>query len=290
MGIIVMFLIWYNIWGKSNPRVYHKVSPNISKILPALFVVSILFSMSAPLFIGTFVVLLVFGLMFGFPAFIIWSLLKAFGIGKKREQRNDFAYYQRYYQAPAPVRGVSTTVTGLTKSVPKRRKIIEKFNKKHDLNLTDEEITRIVDASYMSNCWECEIFEMDMDYKSIMQWYRSDTGWLRAYLHAFPIQSVSSDFEMQHKICLESFDTIIGQIHPEKFSSVEECVRAINDTYFTAFDETTFMIAYRFLEANNIKYQLPHMDLVRSDSVLEQLKSKYDQETAEQTEKLRQKM
>lgn len=288
MGIIVMFLIWYNIWGKSNPRVYHKVSPNISKILPALFVVSILFSMSAPLFIGTFVVLLVFGLMFGLPAFIIWSLLKAFGIGKKREQRNDYAYYQRYYQAPAPVKGISTTVTGLTKSVPKRRKIIEKFNKKHSLNLTDEEIDRIVDASYMSNCWECEIYEMDSDYKSIMQWYRSDTGWLRAYLHAFPVQSVSSDFEMQHKIVLESFDTIFGQIHPEKYASVDDCVRAINDTYFTLFDETTFMIAYRFLEANNIKYPMPHVDLVRSDSVLDQLKAKYDQEAAAPTQTRRQ--
>lgn len=288
MGIIVMFLIWYNIWGKSNPRVYRSVKTNSSKIIPIIVVMGILFSMTGPLFIGTFVVLLVFGIMFGLPAFIIWSLLKAFGIGKKREQRNDYAYYQRYYQAPAPVKGISTTVTGLTKSVPKRRKIIEKFNKKHSLNLTDEEIDRIVDASYMSNCWECEIYEMDIDYKSIMQWYRSDTGWLRAYLHAFPVQSVSSDFEMQHKIVLESFDTIFGQIHPEKYASVDDCVRAINDTYFTLFDETTFMIAYRFLEANNIKYPMPHVDLVRSDSVLDQLKAKYDQEAATPTQTRRQ--
>lgn len=288
MGLIVMFLIWYNIWGKSNPRVYRSLSPNISKIIGVVIAISILFSLSGPLFIGTFAVLIVFGVMFGLPAFIIWSLLKAFGIGKKREQRDDYAYYQRYYQAPAPVKGISTTVTGLTKSVPKRRKIIEKFNKKHSLNLTDEEIDRIVDASYMSNCWECEIYEMDLDYKSIMQWYRSDTGWLRAYLHAFPVQSVSSDFEMQHKIVLESFNTIFEQIHPEKYASVDDCVKAINDTYFTLFDETTFMLAYRFLEANNIKYPMPRVDLVRSDSVLDQLKAKYDQEAATPTQTRRQ--
>lgn len=290
MGLIILFFIWYKVWGERNPKIYRAVTPNLSKIIPIIFVISILFSTTMPTLIGSFIVLFVLATLFGIPALIIWGILKCFGIGKKREQKNDFAYYQKYYQAPEPVKSVSTTITGLTKSVPKRRKIVEKFNKKHSLNLTDEEIERIVDASYMSNCWECEIYEMDLDYQSIAQWYRSDTSWLRAYLHAFPVQSVSSDFEMQHKIVLESFDTIFGQIHPEKFASVDDCVKAINDTYFTAFDETTFMIAYRFLQANNIVYPMPHIDLVRTDTVLEQLKAKYDREAETDSEKTRQKI
>ena len=131
MGLIILFFIWYKVWGERNPKIYRAVTPNLSKIIPIIFVISILFSTTTPTLIGSFIVLFVLATLFGIPALIIWGILKCFGIGKKREQKNDFAYYQKYYQAPEPVKSVSTTITGLTKSVPKRRKIVEKFNKKH---------------------------------------------------------------------------------------------------------------------------------------------------------------
>lgn len=283
MGIIIMFLIWYNIWGKNNPKIYRWVSSKSSKLIPICIAVSVLLSFSMTTFFASLIALLIFSAVFALPVFFVWSILKLFGIGKKREQRSDYTYYQKYYESKTPVKGISTTVTGITKSVPKRRKIVDRFDKKYVLNLKDDEIDRIVDASYMSNCWESEISEMDEGYDSIMEWYRSDTGWLRAYLRAFPIKSISSDFEMQHKIVLESFQTIFDQIHPERFTSVDDCIKEINDTFLTFFDETTFMLAYRFLEANNIKYEMPRVGLVRADSVLEQLKKKYDAQ-AEQGE------
>ena len=155
------------------------------------------------------------------------------------------------------------TVTGLTKAVPKRRKIIQKFNQKYDLYLTDEEINRIVDASYMSNCWEREILDMDQKYDTISQWYRGDSAWLRAYLHAFPVQNVTSDFESQRSICLDTFYQVFSEIDPGKYGSVESCVRA-----------------HRFLADNGYKFELPHFDVRGVKSDIDRLKDKYDQETA----------
>lgn len=172
------------------------------------------------------------------------------------------------------------TVTGLTKAVPKRRKIIQKFNQKYDLYLTDEEINRIVDASYMSNCWEREILDMDQKYDTISQWYRGDSAWLRAYLHAFPVQNVTSDFESQRSICLDTFYQIFAEIDPGKYESVESCVREINHRFMTNFDDITFSVAHRFLADNGYKFELPHFDVHGVKSDIDRLKDKYDQETA----------
>lgn len=172
------------------------------------------------------------------------------------------------------------TVTGLTKAVPKRRKIIQKFNQKYDLYLTDEEINRIVDASYMSNCWEREILDMDQKYDTISQWYRGDSAWLRAYLHVFPVQNVTSDFESQRSICLDTFYQVFSEIDPGKYESVESCVREINHRFMTNFDDITFSVAHRFLADNGYKFELPHFDVRGVKSDIDRLKDKYDQETA----------
>lgn len=172
------------------------------------------------------------------------------------------------------------TVTGLTKAVPKRRKIIQKFNQKYDLYLTDEEINRIVDASYMSNCWEREILDMDQKYDTISQWYRGDSAWLRAYLHAFPVQNVTSDFESQRSICLDTFYQVFSEIDPGKYESVESCVREINHRFMTNFDDITFSVAHRFLADNGYKFELPNFDVRGVKSDIDRLKDKYDQETA----------
>lgn len=273
MGLFIAFVVWYNIWGKNNPKVYRKTQDILPKIFFGIFIISAITSMAPPLFIGSMILFGVLAGVFVVPYLIIKAILKAVGVGNKKARKDDFAYYQQHYQAP---QRVGATITGLTKSVAKRRKIVEKFSKKNALNLTDEEIMRIVDASYMSNCWECEIYEMSLEYDSIYQWYRGDTGWLRAYLHVFPIQNVSSDFEMQHNICLDSFDEIFRSMRPEAYTTVDAYIKAINDKYLTAFDETTFMIAYRFLEANGRKYNLPRVGLANTNSELDELQKKYD--------------
>ena len=214
----------------------------------------------------------------GAPFWLIAWLISKSAKGKARQKQNDYDYYTQHYSQSDAKAGM--TVTGLTKAVPKRRKIIQKFNQKYDLYLTDEEINRIVDASYMSNCWEREILDMDQKYDTVSQWYRGDSAWLRAYLHAFPVQNVTSDFESQRSICLDTFYQVFSEIDPGKYESVESCVREINHRFMTNFDDITFSVAHRFLADNGYKFELPHFDVRGVKSDIDRLKDKYDQETA----------
>ncbi|MBO5509760.1 MAG: hypothetical protein J5962_04795 [Lachnospiraceae bacterium] len=290
MGFFVMFLIWYNLFGKSNPRIYRAIEGKIDKIFGAVILFSI-FSSVLPgiggIAIGLFVLLLMFS-----PIFVIgWIISKLLGGGKNKgnTQDNWNSYYKQsvggndpyknsaYNRSSGKKTSIKPSLTGLTKSVPKRRKIIERFNKKYNLNLTPSEIDRIVDSSYVSFSWEREIYDMDTDLNSVYEWYNSETNWLRAYLRVFPVQTVSSDFQRQHEICVEVFDQIFKEIKPSTYPSTEACIEAINNKYFTSFDDTTFMIAYNFLERNGRPHDLPRADVMRAESELDKLMSKYDE-------------
>lgn len=208
MPLIIIFFIWYGMYGRNNPNVYSKIHNKIGWII-ALFV--IFGGLSG--FSSGFGLLLVLSLViavFGAPIWLVAWLIARSSKGKAKAKQDDYSYYKQHYSQPSENKG--TTVTGLTRAVPKRRKIIQKFNQKYDLYLTDEEINRIVDASYMSNCWEREILDMDQKYDTISQWYRGDSAWLRAYLHAFPVQNVTSDFESQRSICLDTFYQVFSEM------------------------------------------------------------------------------
>lgn len=283
MPFLIFFLIWYGIWGQNDPKAYHRLAGKVPKIITGLIFLSI-FSSIIPELLGISIALLAIGGVFFGPFIFLGWLINKTTKGKKRQQKKDYEAYQRYYQATHNTgrKGTSSmTVTGLTKSVSKRVKIVEKFNKKYELNLTDVEIDRIVDASYYSNCWEREIYDMSQSFDTMTQWYNADTGWLRAYLHSFPVQNVTSDFEAQHEICLETFKQVFDAVEPGKFSSIDDCVQAINHAFFTNFDESSFMIAYRFLEKNGLKYKLPHMKLMKATSDIDALREKYDNHSLE---------
>lgn len=180
MPLVFIFFIWYGMYGRNNPKIYSKLHDKFGLIVFLLFIFSGLSSFSS-----SFGVLLLVSLIIavvGAPFWLIAWLISKSAKGKARQKQNDYDYYTQHYSQSDAKAGM--TVTGLTKAVPKRRKIIQKFNQKYDLYLTDEEINRIVDASYMSNCWEREILDMDQKYDTISQWYRGDSAWLRAYLHA----------------------------------------------------------------------------------------------------------
>ena len=251
------------MYGRNNPKIYSKLHDKFGLIVFLLFIFSGLSSFSS-----SFGVLLLVSLIIavvGAPFWLIAWLISKSAKGKARQKQNDYDYYTQHYSQSDAKAGM--TVTGLTKAVPKRRKIIQKFNQKYDLYLTDEEINRIVDASYMSNCWEREILDMDQKYDTISQWYRGDSAWLRAYLHAFPVQNVTSDFESQRSICLDTFYQVFSEIDPGKYESMESCVREINHRFMTNFDDITFSVAHRFLADNGYKFELPHFDVrgVKSD-------------------------
>lgn len=281
MALLIIFIAWYYIRGRSNPKTYRSIEGKLPKIIGTLIAISVFTSLIPDFLFGSLAILMVllaFGSFTVGPIILfIWLIKKLLGKDTKPGKKNDYTYYQQTYQNSEKPRGMGITVTGLTRSVPKRKKIIQKFNKRYSLNLTDKEVDRIVDASYMSNCWEREIYDMNKEYDTVYQWYYSESGWLRAYLRAFPIQSVSSDFEMQRNICVDSFDQIFREINPGSYATVDECIDAINNRFLTVFDEATFMMAYRFLEQNGRHYELPHLGVVRSESPLEQLKRKYDE-------------
>ena len=264
------------MYGRNNPKIYSKLHDKFGLIVFLLFIFSGLSSFSS-----SFGVLLLVSLIIavvGAPFWLIAWLISKSAKGKARQKQNDYDYYTQHYSQSDAKAGM--TVTGLTKAVPKRRKIVQKFNRKYDLYLTEEEINRIVDASYMSNCWEREILDMDQKYDTVSQWYRGDSAWLRAYLHAFPVQNVTSDFESQRSICLDTFYQVFSEIDPGKYESVESCVREINHRFMTNFDDITFSVAHRFLADNGYKFELPHFDVRGVKSDIDRLKDKYDQETA----------
>lgn len=271
MPFIIFFLIWYNVYGKNNPKIYRTIHNGFGKLVGAIIFLSVISSVGSSL-AYSLGFLLGLALFFGVPFAIVVSIIKAItGAGKKKADitvKSKVVKDKKLY---------GTGHIGLTRSVPKRRKIVIKFNKKYKLNLTEDEINRIVDASYMSVGWEREIADMDKDMDSIYEWYTSDTSWLRAYLRVFPVQTVSSDFERQHQICLDVFDQIFREINPASYPSMDMCIEAINNRYLTFFDETSFMIAYRFLQANGRKYELPRAGLVNTESELDRLMSKYDE-------------
>lgn len=289
MSFFIVFIVWYNFFGKSNPKIYRSLQDKIGKIFGVLILFSIISSMSFKFLIGSMVALLILGVACA-PFVLLYKILKKIFFPDNKRSNEDYIYNKNassdtntYNEQNYNKSGKGMSVTGLTKSVPKRKKIVKKFNDKKGLNLTEAEMDRIVDASYISYYWEKEIFDMDSDYDSIYEWYRGETGWLRAYLRVFNVQTVSSDFGMQRKICIDSYDQIFREVNPGEFATIDECVDAINNKFLASFDETTFMIAYRFLEANGRNYELPSSGIIRNESELERLQRKYDEAQKEKS-------
>ncbi|MBQ6105632.1 MAG: hypothetical protein IJL03_06770 [Lachnospiraceae bacterium] len=166
---------------------------------------------------------------------------------------------------------------GLPSAPRKRRKIVKKFSDQYGLNLTANDIEQIVSASYMNTNWAREICFMNRKYETIYEWFGTGLQWLKAYLFAFPIQQISSDFSMQEQIVFAAFDQVFSDILSRPGITVAEAIWEINAKYFTQFDESTFMIAYRFMEAKGKKYNLNVGQLVKESGDIDDLLSKYEQ-------------
>ena len=158
-----------------------------------------------------------------------------------------------------------------------RKRIVRKFNKKFDLSLREEEIERIVNGSFHSEEWAREIAAMKERYSTESEWYSGETAWLRAYLRAFNVQNVSSDFKLQREMCLDNFNEIFESTDFSTFYSIDACIEYINNRYMTNFNDISFMIAYRFLENNGKTYKLPITDIVEATSEIDRLAEKYDE-------------
>ena len=164
----------------------------------------------------------------------------------------------------------------LPKPLNRRNRIISTFNERYDLSLTEAEINRIAEASYVSEAWKREVESMTAKYDTEGQWFVGPTDWLRVYIYVFYQQNISSDFTLQEQICFETLDEVMAYGCALPDATVEERIQRINDRYFTRFNEMTFMIAYRFLQRKGRNYDLSRPDLVKNvDQELEETMKRY---------------
>ncbi len=157
----------------------------------------------------------------------------------------------------------------------KRRKIVETFNEKYSLNLTDNQIESIVNASYFSAAWHKEIVDMNKKYTTVHQWMNGPLSWLRAYLYVFPIQDITSDLYQQERIVVHAYDQVFAYLDSLGPMSMENRVRIANQKFLTEFDDITFMEAYNFLRSKGINYELKTEEISASYDPIDDLVEKY---------------
>ncbi|MDD6327850.1 MAG: hypothetical protein PUA62_05305 [Lachnospiraceae bacterium] len=174
----------------------------------------------------------------------------------------------------------------IPESVLARRKIVVKFNERFSLKLTDAQIDAIVSGSFQSRMWANEIYEMDQKYNDISEWYAGETGWLRAYMKVFSVQNIATDFDIQKEICVKNFNEVFASIDASACDSVQDWIDKCDAMFLTNFDESGYMIAYKFLEKNGHKYELPNMNIVKVENELSDLMKKYESGKIKVSEKL----
>lgn len=278
-SLLTILILWWLLAGRNNPKSYKGVTQNFGKII---FAIIGLGAIAWVLNFGFWIVLSVLGMILlfgGIGIAILVALCFKWAIdGEKNAAKKTSEIDQQAYQDLKQIRKehkAKGVLGKLPRSVAKRRRIIEKFNKKFGLNLQPDEIDLINDSSYMSYPWEKEVYDMTGNYSTTFEWYRSDTAWLRAYLKAFPIQNVTSDFRRQQQIVFETVKEIFENVPPEEYGSIQEFIGAVNNRYFASFDDQSIMIMARFLECYGIKHKMPRGYVVSNESELDKLMKKY---------------
>lgn len=165
--------------------------------------------------------------------------------------------------------------TTLPTSASKRRKIIEKFNEKYQLCLTDAQIQSMVNSSYVSQTWRREIEAMNRKYENMYEWFQGPTSWLRVYMYVFKVQEICSDIELQENIVAHSFEDIFNYADECETFSIHDTIDRVNTHFMTTFDDATFAMAYRFLEKKGKKHVIKTHKVVENESSVEDLESKY---------------
>ena len=163
----------------------------------------------------------------------------------------------------------------LPRPMRKRIKIVSEFNQKFKLTLTEDEVKRIVESSYMSESWKREVESMTARYETVHEWFYGDTSWLRVYIYAFEVQNISSDFEMQEKYAQEAFDEVFHYAESLTMLTLPEKIARVNDRFFATFDEASFMIAYRYMEQKGMSYDLGSGEVLKNEDAAEQAMHKY---------------
>jgi hypothetical protein len=135
----------------------------------------------------------------------------------------------------------------------------------------------------MSYSWEKEIYDMTKDYGRPAEWMKCDTSWLRAYLRAFPMMNISSDFEMQKAIVEDAFRQILTEVPPGEFYTIDAAIEETNRRFYTLFDETTYMVMFRYMQSKGMKLSVPNGLHHVEESEADRLAREYDERVAEES-------
>lgn len=222
------------------------------------------------------------------PVGILMLILRATGVlpdrrasrrGRRRNHRRHSRRKNVNYNGDEYV----TENVALTKVASARKAIIKRFCKDYDIDITKEDINKIVDASYISSAWAMEISDMIPEYEPMIEWYNSRTNWLKVYLKVVPVKSFTTDFGMQTKIVKDAFTKMFTELDASSYGTIDAYITAINNRYMTAFDDVTFTIAYRFLQSNGVNVKIPGGDIVVNESDVEKLARAYDSDVTSGT-------
>ena len=164
----------------------------------------------------------------------------------------------------------------LPKAVKKRANRIREFSEEFKLYLTQDQIDKMVNATYLSENWKREVESMNSKYYEIPSlWFQGPTRWLRAYLYAFTLQDVTSDWNQQERIAQSAFEAVFQYSDSLHDVSFDERIRLINDRFYTQFDDVTFMIAYNYLKELGLEHNIDSARPIYGQSKAEELEKKY---------------
>lgn len=200
------------------------------------------------------------------------SYYNSFGPASSVGNRNGNVNYRPSTTKP---NGKISNPYNLPGSEKKRAVLVDKFNKKYDLNLTSNDIQTMSSATYMSIEWASEVYAMTQKYDSIYEWLGQGNIWLRVYLYAFNVQNISPVFNKQEELVFNSFNTIFNEMCVDESLPTEVIIENINNKYMTRFDEATFLLAINYMESKGIHFKFGAPILTRVSSDIEDLEKKY---------------
>lgn len=122
--------------------------------------------------------------------------------------------------------------------------VVKNFSDKYQLHLTKDQITNLVNASYVSQEWEQEIYEMlrVYNYKSPQDWISQGNKWVRAYMYVFSVQEISADYRNQEDIAKAAFNQIFEEMNQRHIEDEKSAISYINQKFYANLDEEIYKI------------------------------------------------
>lgn len=105
MPLIIIFFIWYGIYGRNNPKIYSKLHNKLGWVIAICILFGGLSGFSS-LFGGLLAVSIVIA-FFGAPIWLVAWLIARSSKGKAKAKQDDYSYYKQHYSQPSENKGTT---------------------------------------------------------------------------------------------------------------------------------------------------------------------------------------